>query len=434
MRRGKKILIPVIPAVLFFIPILMYWVILGRIESIAPKEAIEILNKNEGVLIDIRDPAQFTARHIEGALNIPLKELNSFTPAENFPDSIRNKKLLLICNSGMSSAHAVKILNKISITNVYNVSGGMQAWISVLNKPDACKFRNLLNSNRTRIDTFHDMNFVEQWIAFGAAFFIKPLYLVLSFLLFILAGKLHSHDSRILRYSILFFFLGEMFCAVNYIFYTEQSYLFEYLHIYGMIMSFCLITYALTEAFDTRLVHFSERDKRCSLLNQCKICYKYNEADCKLSKLFRAFILSFMVITLIPFLSSVSPVSYNTSILDYSYNYSHPVIFQILESKILPVISLIFFVITYIYLIRKNNEVGRTVKFLFAGGAGFLGFSMLRVVLLKLYSDNLLWFVVAEEVTELVYILNIAFLLWIFKKDIYIKGKAQEGNEPAMEL
>lgn len=96
-----------------------------KIKSISPVEVSNELKKGTQ-LIDVRETHEFQNGHIKGARNIPLSKLREHVLA-------KNKKYLLICQSGMRSKKAYKILNKANF-DVTNVNGGMRAWRGKIKK------------------------------------------------------------------------------------------------------------------------------------------------------------------------------------------------------------------------------------------------------------------------------------------------------------
>jgi rhodanese-related sulfurtransferase len=83
----------------------------------------EIKDKNKQ-FVDVRTPDEFKGNHIRGFKNIPLHQLAQKAEKE----LSKEKEVLVICQSGMRSQKASKMLKKLSYTNVTNVKGGMSAW------------------------------------------------------------------------------------------------------------------------------------------------------------------------------------------------------------------------------------------------------------------------------------------------------------------
>jgi rhodanese-related sulfurtransferase len=84
---------------------------------------IEIKDKNKQ-FVDVRTPDEFKGNHIRGFKNIPLHQLAQKAEKE----LSKEKEVLVICQSGMRSQKASKMLKKLGYTNVTNVKGGMSTW------------------------------------------------------------------------------------------------------------------------------------------------------------------------------------------------------------------------------------------------------------------------------------------------------------------
>ena len=76
-------------------------------------------------LIDVRSPVEFQTNHIKGFQNIPLPQLK-----EQAHQLAKDKEVYVICQSGMRSMQAAKILKKQGFTYITNIEGGMNAWRS----------------------------------------------------------------------------------------------------------------------------------------------------------------------------------------------------------------------------------------------------------------------------------------------------------------
>jgi rhodanese-related sulfurtransferase len=74
------------------------------------------------ILLDVREPSEWADGHASTAYHQPLGELDpgQLPSADSY---------YVICRSGNRSAHATKVLIKAGI-DAYNVTGGMNAWIS----------------------------------------------------------------------------------------------------------------------------------------------------------------------------------------------------------------------------------------------------------------------------------------------------------------
>ena len=74
-------------------------------------------------LVDVRRHAEFEAGHIDGALSLPLDELDS--RSASLP---RDRPLAVICGTGYRSTIAASVLERRGFIDVVNVAGGMRAW------------------------------------------------------------------------------------------------------------------------------------------------------------------------------------------------------------------------------------------------------------------------------------------------------------------
>lgn len=82
------------------------------------------LEKEEAILIDVRDPAEYQAENIPGSILIPLLTISQ----KKLPD-IGDKKLVVHCGLGKRGAKACeKLVAEDPSLDVYNLEGGLSAW------------------------------------------------------------------------------------------------------------------------------------------------------------------------------------------------------------------------------------------------------------------------------------------------------------------
>jgi rhodanese-related sulfurtransferase len=75
------------------------------------------------MLVDVREPDEFAAGHIEGARLMPLGTVD-----KNYRDLPKDVKLVVYCRSGKRSAKAVSFLTAHGYTNAVSLDGGYLAW------------------------------------------------------------------------------------------------------------------------------------------------------------------------------------------------------------------------------------------------------------------------------------------------------------------
>ena len=90
-----------------------------------PQVAINLVNDEEGVFLDLRDAGDFNQGHIAGALNIPAAKLAD-RMAEL--DKYRDKPVVLVCKMGQQAGVAGKQLKAAGFEKVYKMAGGMMEW------------------------------------------------------------------------------------------------------------------------------------------------------------------------------------------------------------------------------------------------------------------------------------------------------------------
>lgn len=84
-------------------------------------------SSNAAVMVDVRQPEEWTALgHPPNAKLIPLPDLKQRAPGE----LSKSGRIYVICNSGNRSREASQILIDLGYKNVYNVEGGIQAWLN----------------------------------------------------------------------------------------------------------------------------------------------------------------------------------------------------------------------------------------------------------------------------------------------------------------
>ena len=82
-------------------------------------EAMEIYKRENAILIDVRMPDEYREKHIEGAINIPIYEI------DNLKNEIidKDKVILLYCKTGKRSKIVKEILMQNGYRNVYTFNG-----------------------------------------------------------------------------------------------------------------------------------------------------------------------------------------------------------------------------------------------------------------------------------------------------------------------
>ncbi len=105
-----------------------FYEIRARVQAFAAlstMQAVRLMNQG-ALVIDLRGKESFDAGHIGDARNVPAAELES--QAESLK-KWRDKNVITYCDSGNSGANAARTLTKLGFTKVFNLDGGLNAWV-----------------------------------------------------------------------------------------------------------------------------------------------------------------------------------------------------------------------------------------------------------------------------------------------------------------
>ncbi|HEY3742083.1 MAG TPA: MBL fold metallo-hydrolase [Bryobacteraceae bacterium] len=93
-------------------------------ERVSPIEvAEELAHSNPPLLLDVRNPREWAARHIGGSVNVPLNHLQ-----ERIAEIPRDRRIAVHCAGGYRSSIAASILHQYGITQLIEMAGGLAAW------------------------------------------------------------------------------------------------------------------------------------------------------------------------------------------------------------------------------------------------------------------------------------------------------------------
>ena len=108
---------------------ILVWPLINRRLSGVPEvgalQAVQLLNRKDALMIDVREPGEFSAGHAPNAKNIPLAQLEKrLGDLEKF----KNRPILVVCQTGGRSHSATTALKKAGFSEVVVLAGGMGAW------------------------------------------------------------------------------------------------------------------------------------------------------------------------------------------------------------------------------------------------------------------------------------------------------------------
>lgn len=93
--------------------------------TLSAANAVQLINREKAVVIDVCDPEEFAAGHVKGARNVPLGELQ-----ERLPSIVKNKALpvIMLCGKGPRALRAEGIAKKLGYPRAQALAGGLKAW------------------------------------------------------------------------------------------------------------------------------------------------------------------------------------------------------------------------------------------------------------------------------------------------------------------
>lgn len=97
----------------------------GSVKQVSALEAVQLINRRDAVVLDVRETGDFSAGHIPNARNIPFAQL---TDRLREIEKLKSRPIIV---NGQSISHASKVcaaLGKIGITDVVALRGGLTGW------------------------------------------------------------------------------------------------------------------------------------------------------------------------------------------------------------------------------------------------------------------------------------------------------------------
>jgi rhodanese-related sulfurtransferase len=106
---------------------MLLWPVLrgGSGGDLTAAAAVQLINREKAVVVDVCEVDEFAAGHVMGAKNVPFSELEA-----KLPGLVKNKALpvILVCQSGARSNRAVAVAKKLGYEQAQSLAGGLGAW------------------------------------------------------------------------------------------------------------------------------------------------------------------------------------------------------------------------------------------------------------------------------------------------------------------
>lgn len=94
--------------------------------AVTAREAVQLINDQDAVAVDIREPADYKAGHILNARHIPLSRLAEESARIS---GDKNKPVIVYCKSGTVSPGACARLKAEGYQQVYYLKNGIYGWL-----------------------------------------------------------------------------------------------------------------------------------------------------------------------------------------------------------------------------------------------------------------------------------------------------------------
>lgn len=93
--------------------------------EVSALEAVQLINRKDAVVFDVRDTGEYEAGHVAGARHIPEKQLTE--RLKDF-EKFKERPIIVTCRSGARSDVAVQVLRRHGFASAVNLRGGIAAW------------------------------------------------------------------------------------------------------------------------------------------------------------------------------------------------------------------------------------------------------------------------------------------------------------------
>ena len=105
----------------------LMWPVLaqGAASGLTTAQAVQLINREKAVVIDVCEPDEFAQGHVAGAKNVPLAQLEA-----QLPKYVKNKTtpVVMLCQAGSRAARAATQAQKLGYAQAQPLAGGLKAW------------------------------------------------------------------------------------------------------------------------------------------------------------------------------------------------------------------------------------------------------------------------------------------------------------------
>jgi phage shock protein E len=99
----------------------------AKVKNVGVDEFAKLAADKKNVILDVRTSQEFKAGHLPGAVNL---DVNSPDFKAKVAELDKGKVYLVHCAAGVRSTKACDILDQLEFPKLYNLTGGLKAWVS----------------------------------------------------------------------------------------------------------------------------------------------------------------------------------------------------------------------------------------------------------------------------------------------------------------
>jgi rhodanese-related sulfurtransferase len=109
---------------------MLLWPLIGRhlsnVREVGALAATQLINRQNAVLLDLRESKDYEGGHVPNAVHIPLSQLSARAGELS---KLTSRPLIAYCDRGNRSRSAGSALSKLGFAEVYTLRGGVRAWV-----------------------------------------------------------------------------------------------------------------------------------------------------------------------------------------------------------------------------------------------------------------------------------------------------------------
>ena len=94
--------------------------------AVSAAQATQLINREDALVLDVRDPGEYGTGHIIGAKNVPLSRIGA--AGSEIATKRKEKPVIVYCDTGNRSTKAAAALRSQGFGRVVSLSGGLGAW------------------------------------------------------------------------------------------------------------------------------------------------------------------------------------------------------------------------------------------------------------------------------------------------------------------